>query len=294
MLGRIEQFDIANGVSYSFACSNCCGNSYSNSYITPEQMSIFVGRDVLDSAIENDINCYGVTLEGYSISYADWLSSAANVATVSNGLVRGVSTGPATVIARWTVYQHPWNQYNRYCMTITINIEKHSQVEVILPTSLQVLSATALPDGLNPPCGCPGSANYGIKIDVKYQVLDQLGRPIPSSDMTPHETGTFFSGGNFDGDIGPKPGYPTSSKNTAADGTFHDVPLGMCRGGPINDDGSNVATQNITMVMPNGASFPVRSQSWKVTAPGTVSFGHGTIKNTINSPGTGSDVEVKR
>jgi hypothetical protein len=28
MIGRIEQYDLINGVSYSFSCSNCCPNSY--------------------------------------------------------------------------------------------------------------------------------------------------------------------------------------------------------------------------------------------------------------------------
>jgi hypothetical protein len=135
--------------------------------------------------------------------------------------------------------------------------------------------------------------NYGIKIDIKYQVLDAAGAAIQDANMTPHETGTFFTGGNFDLDIGPVAGYPTSSKNTATDGTFHDVPFGACSPLPISDPGLT-ATQNITIIMSNGTSYPVRSQNWTVTAAGTINFGHGEIKNAISSPGSGSDVDKTR
>jgi hypothetical protein len=110
--------------------------------------------------------------------------------------------------------------------------------------------------------------------------------------MTPHEQGTFFTGGNFSNNIGPVTGYPTSSLNTASDGTFHDVPLGKCNSTPINTP--LTATQNITMLLPNGASYAVRSQSLTVSAPNATSFGHGTIQNTITSSGTGSDISASR
>ena len=44
----------------------------------------------------------------------------------------------------------------------------------------------------------------------------------------------------------------------------------------------------------NGSSYPVRSQTFNVLAPGAASFGHGTIKNSISSPGTGSDISATR
>ena len=50
---------------------------------------------------------------------------------------------------------------------------------------------------------------------------------------------------------------------------------------------------NITIIL-NGASYPVRSQTWSVSAPGSGSFGHGTISNSIASPGGGTDVSASR
>jgi hypothetical protein len=105
--------------------------------------------------------------------------------------------------------------------------------------------------------------------------------------MISHEKGTFFSGGSFDNNIGPVSGYPTSGEYTAADGTFHDVPLGVCGSGVF---GPLTASQNITIIM-GSASYAVRSQNW--TASGT-SAGHGNIKNTITSPVSGSDVSASR
>jgi len=164
---------------------------------------------------------------------------------------------------------------------------------VQIPTSLSVLSVTVLPDGVGAPFGCGGNSNYGIKVDVKYQVLDQNTQPIQSAQMTPHEQGTGYAGAAYDNNIGPVAGYPTSSATTASDGTFHDVPQGVCANLPIPLPG-RTATQNITTILPGGSSPAVRSQTLTVTAPGSQSFGHGTIKNSISSPGSGSDISATR
>jgi hypothetical protein len=151
------------------------------------------------------------------------------------------------------------------------------------------MSVSVLPDGLSGAVGCPGSAWSGIKVDVKYQVLDQQSpaQPIQSSNMTPHENGINFGGSSYDSNIGPKSGYPTSSATTASDGTFHDVPFGGCANFTFS---SLTATQNITMIVGTN-SYPVRSQTWTLTG---TTLGHGTIKNSITSPGSGSDVSASR
>src|SRR5712664_86247 len=104
-----------------------------------------------------------------------------------------------------------------------------------------------------------------------YQKQQSPSVTIQSASMTPHETGTFFTGGNFDNNIGPVNGYPTSSMNTAPDGTFHDVPFGKCSPTPINTP--LIATQTITMIVPSGTAYQVRSQSFSLSAPNATSFG---------------------
>ena len=117
-------------------------------------------------------------------------------------------------------------------------------------------------------------------IDIKYQVVGQDGNNIESDEMTPHESGIFFTGGTFDNNIGPVPGYPTSSEKTAVDGTFHDVPVGVCSPVPISNPGVT-ATQNIKMIGPSGTLYLVRSQTFTAKAPGAISFGHGSITNSL-------------
>lgn len=66
-----------------------------------------------------------------------------------------------------------------------------------------------------------------------------------------------------------KAGHPSNSTaTTAADGTFHDVPFGVCGNGAF----PNVtATQFITIIMPDGSAPGVRGQTFTLTdyPPGT-------------------------
>lgn len=97
--------------------------------------------------------------------------------------------------------------------------------------------------------------------------------PGGSQILNLHETGTSFTGAALNSNIGPSPGFPTSTGTTASDGTFHDVPFGICANGAI----TKTATQNITIIM-SGTSYPVRSQTFTVNGQ---SVGHGTISNNI-------------
>ena len=233
-------------------------------------------------------------------SSANWSSSNTSIATVGNGstagLTAGVSAGTMDMYASLagipTVTGEVCEPTAPSCSTSNPEGEAGGTSQV--PTSLKVLSVVVLPNGSGPPNGCPPSSNYGIEIDIKYQVLDQEVPPVPiqSAGMTPYETGTLFTGQTFKNNVGPIAGYPTSSATTASDGTFHDVPFGYCQNLPISNPGLT-ATQNLTMLI-NQTSYPVRSQSFTVTAPGSASFGHGTITNKITSPGSGSDISAKR
>lgn len=141
---------------------------------------------------------------------------------------------------------------------------------VLTPKSLKVVSATNL--------GCTGSHNYGIQIDVLYQVLDQSGQPLQVAGLIPWEQGTFLTGGNVDQQLGAA---------TDASGTFHDTPLGVCSAIPI--PGLPLTnTQNISMHI-NTSVFPVRTQHYTLSAPaGAAGFGHGTLKNDLG------DINVSR
>ncbi len=213
--------------------------------------------------------------------FGRWGSDNVGIAKASYAKVQ------ATVPGSTTVYAGGYVNGPGECECSPVFQQPTLPVTVQVPNSLSVLNVTVLPDGPGPPDGCPASLNYGIKIDIKYQVLDQNGEAIQSAGMTPYENGTFFTGGGYSGNIGPVPGYPTSSLTTAADGTFHDVPLGICQAYPIGSAGLT-SLQHITIMMPDGSAPGVRTQTFTVTAPGSQSFGHGSISNSIG------DISAKR
>jgi hypothetical protein len=71
----------------------------------------------------------------------------------------------------------------------------------------------------------------GIMIDAGYQITGAAGdvrwsnlSPIL---MEPYEAGHDPSG-SYSHDIGPDPEYADSSKYATTNGTFHDVPVGIC------------------------------------------------------------------
>jgi hypothetical protein len=264
----------------AYGCVNCNGMV---TYIIPGPGPVPVGGSVqaVFTATWNTGRVWD--LSGIST----WTSSNTKIATVSKGLTHGVSPGAVTVNGEDA--SEPWAGQScgapPAACPVDAGVGGGGGGPVQLPTSLSVLNVAVLPDGPGPPDGCPGSQNYGIKIDIKYQVLDQNGTAIQSAGMTPHENGTFFTGGSYDSNIGPVTGYPTSSATTAADGTFHDVPLGICQSLPI---AGLTAVQHITIIMPDGSAPGVRTQTFTVTAPGTQSFGHGSISNSIG------DISAKR
>ena len=97
--------------------------------------------------------------------------------------------------------------------------------------------------------------------------------------MIPHEKGVLFSGKPYDNNVGPSR-ISDTSEYTAADGTYHDAPVGYCTIAPFS---GKQATQSVTILL-NSSSYPVRSQTFTAGSTGS---GHGTITN-------GSDISASR
>jgi len=270
--------------TYNVQKATC--NNYCTTCQGAVSSSVLANPWAVPVARTNQLQFIVVDNHGHGYDYAgssDWSSTNTSVATVNAGLVSGVSAGTANMDAFVDVADYT----QRECLVneppvCPVNTGQGGSGggTVQMPTSLSVVNVTVLPDGPDPPDGCPGSANYGIMIDIKYQVLDQHGSAIQSAAMTPHEKGISFAGSGYDSNIGPQSGYPTSSATTAADGTFHDVPFGVCATGPISAPG-RTRTQYITIIMPDGSAPGVRNQTFNVLAPGSQSFGHGSISNSI-------------
>jgi hypothetical protein len=131
------------------------------------------------------------------------------------------------------------------------------RVVVQEPKSLQTLAMTPLED--NPKM-----------VDVLYRVVDQNGAVIAQAGLVPMEYLPDLQGTVAGIPVGPTqvssapPGDPLGVATTAADGTFHDSPLGF----ESNDDYDVTVTQTITMEMA-GHLYPVRVNNlhWRSVPP---------------------------
>ena len=98
MIGRSEYVSQMHGIASTFACSNCCPNSYYDSYLTPGQMVFMVTGTAQYNAFERDQNCYGALLGAYNPSPMSWFTENSSIATVNtNGLAPGLSPGNTNV-----------------------------------------------------------------------------------------------------------------------------------------------------------------------------------------------------
>jgi hypothetical protein len=111
-----------------------------------------------------------------------------------------------------------------------------------VPSNSSVLSARALQVGTRYGLdGCePGQ--FGIQLDVVYQVLDQRGLPIRSTSMIPVEQDlNYVMNGTWEGNPRPEwgPVMGGTSQITAGrlytdpQGTFEDAPFGTCSSSPF-------------------------------------------------------------
>lgn len=104
LIGRAEQADITRGLSSSYACVNCCPNSFAEGWVTPTPITGFVGDATDCDAMQQDENCYGTLLTPYSRSAA-WTSNNLSVATIDGGgWASAVGVGSAYLRASWNTY----------------------------------------------------------------------------------------------------------------------------------------------------------------------------------------------
>ncbi len=161
--------------------------------------------------------------------------------------------------------------------TSTDNVNFYVQ----LPTSLSVV-----PGSMSTLSCDSSSQNYGIKITVQYQVLDQNGDPILSAGMEPQEEllNDIINGMHFpDVDwraIGPSGVSCSTSQFTDTNGKFCDAPLGTC--GTVAF--TQTETQLIRIVPLNQNLYTVRTNNGSLSSSAS---GAGSISN-------GSDIVRSR
>jgi len=208
---------------------------------------------------------------------------------IDGGSISGATLQSATSIT--AVYLIDDNASGgNHRVTVTVNGRASTDnvnFYVQIPTSLNVLSVTNLPDGSGTQDGCP-TGSFGIKVSIRYQVKDQAGGVIQTDKMEPQEkvTSEVLNGTSLGDpvptftDIGPSR-ITGTSQFTDSNGEFLDAPFGICEPFAIS---SYTFTQTIRVLASNQNPYVVKTHN--LTATGTTA-GHGTITN-------GSDVQSSR
>jgi hypothetical protein len=104
LIGRVEQVDIAKGLSMTAACTECCPDSWYSFWIDPGTVSGFVGDSGQFTAMQQNITCYGEILDPFQRFPGNFTSTDPSVASCdSSGFAVALSPGTTNIGASWTV-----------------------------------------------------------------------------------------------------------------------------------------------------------------------------------------------
>ena len=236
---------------------NSCGaTGVGTLTVQPVITSISPARGLVGTALT-------VTFTGHGFS-----SGSTTVSVAGSGIsISSISVSSSTQMSATFTMASTATSGN-HGVTVTVASETSNSIDffVQVPTSLSKVSITTIAD--NATGGCVPPQNWGIIVDIKYQVLDQqtpTAVAIQSSSMEPQESvdGSAYS------DIGGSALY--TSTLTRSDGTFDDAPIGLCA--TTND--YELHTQVIRILV-GSSTYPVRTNSWTYSTSGA---GHGTMSN---------------
>jgi len=186
LIGRAEQVDVAKGISSSYACQNCCGDSFDHGACLPSVIIGLPGDTNQFTAQEYDHSCYGTVGAPFYVSPSSWSTDNTAVATInSSGLATAQGEGSTNIVAQWTSYVRHLTGYPAYCITDTIFPGASAVCTVQVPTFLQVVSDNCAPilcDNL----GIPNGFTAQVR-EIYYIVLDSNRNPIHRAGMTIRE-----------------------------------------------------------------------------------------------------------
>jgi hypothetical protein len=104
LIGRAEQVDAVGGISSSYACQNCCPDSFLRGFTRHDSFTGFPGDESLCEAMQQNEDCYGTLLEPFHVS-AIWSSSDTSVMSLNpGGWAQAEAPGTATVSAFWRAF----------------------------------------------------------------------------------------------------------------------------------------------------------------------------------------------
>jgi hypothetical protein len=193
--------------------------------VKPKINSITPARGLIGTAVP-------VTISGQGFG----ITPTVNAGTGISANVNIAQSSFYQVVATFTIAATAPTGDNAVTVTVGGQTSNSVNFYVQVPTSLSVLGSSVLPTGTTPDYGCQPGADGGIKISVRYQVLDQGGQPIRSNQMEPQEKllNYVLNGGSSSNpfpnwrDVGPSPAVTGTSQYTDANGQFLDAPYGAC------------------------------------------------------------------
>lgn len=117
LVGRSEQIDATGRMSTTYACANCCADSFYAGWVEPFSESFPYDSSMQYSAIQQNRNCYGTIMSPFSVG-ASWSSGDTSVATVGSGsgLTSGQYPGTTDITGSWTVYGWAYQGPSQGCV----------------------------------------------------------------------------------------------------------------------------------------------------------------------------------
>jgi hypothetical protein len=255
----------------AYGCGVCCGPDAPVMAFDPLAVSI---DDYADQQVQA-LNSCGGGVQDFTDDFSTWWTGDTAIATANKNSIHGVAAGTTNHYAESDPMY--WGIRKAFNSCPISRPQTTAGTKVQVPTSLHVVSSSPIP--LTNVAGCLAT-DYGIAINIHYQVLDQNGGALQSSAMIPQEK---LLNESFNGDppFNPFPNWVNiapnscqSSSSTDANGQFCDGAFATCASVAFTE----TSTQPIAIVM-NGVTYTVRTSNWtsKGTAPG-----HGSVTSGVD------------
>ena len=104
LIGRSEQVDLAGGISSSYACQNCCGDSFYGARLAPFNLFLVFPQLQHVLAYQQNINCYGTLLAEYD-PVPFWGNNNTSICNTDHtGGTSSINPGSTNVFAQWDTY----------------------------------------------------------------------------------------------------------------------------------------------------------------------------------------------
>src|SRR6266545_375824 len=132
LIGRLEQVDTANGLSMTIACGICCPDSDYYNWISPGNVTGFIGDTQQFTHFRQLRNCFGdiTTSEDHS---PNWSCDNTSVATIDSfsGFATAVGAGISNI--RHSFLATSYNDEGSFCSESTGTAEYNAICEVLAP-----------------------------------------------------------------------------------------------------------------------------------------------------------------